>query len=102
MGWSHIPNMDNTTFSAEDNPFAGPKSQPTGKVFVCMPSDDWLCNKLKKLNLTLIQGYPSCSSEAGGLLKDQRSHRLSGTGCILTNERLLLLGLPLGNLMPQD
>ena len=32
MGWSHIPDMNNTTSSTEDNPFAGPKSQPTGKV----------------------------------------------------------------------
>ena len=41
-------------------------SQP---VSVCMPSDEWLCNKLKKL--TLMEGYPSSSSEARGLLKDQ-------------------------------
>ena len=45
-----------TTSSTEDNPFAGPKLQPAGKMSVCMPPDDWLCNKLKKLNLTLVEG----------------------------------------------
>ena len=36
-----------------------------------MPTDEWLCKKMGKLNLTLVEGYPSRSSEAGGLLKDQ-------------------------------
>ena len=71
MGWSHIPEMDTAASKSEDNPFAGPKTQPTGKVSVSMPSDEWLCSKMGKLNLTLTEGYPSHSSEAGGLLKDQ-------------------------------
>ena len=32
MGWTHIPDMDTTTGSAEDNPFAGPKLQTPGKI----------------------------------------------------------------------
>ena len=36
-----------------------------------MPTDEWLCKKMGKLNLTLTEGYPSRSSEASGLLKDQ-------------------------------
>ena len=71
MGWSHIPEVDAAASKSEDNPFAGPKTQPTGKVSVSMPTDEWLCNKMGKLNLTLTEGYPSRSSEAGGLLKDQ-------------------------------
>ena len=35
------------------------------------PTDERLCRKLSKLNLTLVEGYPSCSSETGGLQKDQ-------------------------------
>ena len=27
--------------------------------------------EMSRLNLTLVQGYPTCTSEAGGLLKDQ-------------------------------
>ena len=71
MGWNHIPEIDTATSKSEDNPFAGPKVQPTGKVSVTMPTDEWLCNKMGKLNLTLTEGYPSRSTEAGGLLKDQ-------------------------------
>ena len=71
MGCTHIPEVDSTTSKSEDNPFAGPKSQPTGKVSVSMPTDEWLCSKMGKLNLTITEGYPSRSSEAGGLLKDQ-------------------------------
>ena len=71
MGWGHIPEVDTAASKSEDNPFAGPKAQPTGKIAVSMPTDEWLCNKMGKLNLTLTEGYPSRSSEAGGLLKDQ-------------------------------
>ena len=68
MGWSHIHDMDISTNTAEDNPFARPKTQVTGKMSVQMPVHDWLC---RKLNISLVEGYPSRSSEAGGLLKDQ-------------------------------
>ena len=71
MGWTHIPDMDAAAATSDDNPFAGPKAQPMGKVSVNMPTDEWLRRKMGKLNLTLVEGYPSRSSEAGGLLKDQ-------------------------------
>ena len=71
MGWTDIPDIDTTTSTSDDNPFAGPRTQSTGKVSVKMPTDEWLCKKMGKLNLTLVEGYPSRSSEAGGLLKDQ-------------------------------
>ena len=71
MGWTHIADMDTATATSDDNPFAGPKTQLTGKVSVKMPIDKFLCRKMGKLNLTLVEGYPSRSSEAGSLLKDQ-------------------------------
>ena len=71
MGWTHIPDMDTTTGSSEDNPFAGPRLQTQGKISVQLPTDEWLCRKLSKLNLTLTDGYPSRSAEAGGLQRDQ-------------------------------
>ena len=71
MGWTHIPDMDTTTGSSEDNPFAGPKLQTPGRISVQLPTDEWLCRKLSKLNLTLTDGYPSRSAEAGGLQRDQ-------------------------------
>ena len=70
MGWSHIPEVDNTTATSDDNPFAGPKTVTPGKVSVRMPTEEWLCKKLGKLNLTIAEGYPSRGSEAGGLAKD--------------------------------
>ena len=70
MGWSDIPELESTTSTADDNPFAGPKTVAPGKVSVRMPTEDWLCRKLAKLNLTLVEGYPSRGSEPGGLGKD--------------------------------
>ena len=70
MGWPHIPEMDSTASTSDDNPFAGPKTVTPGKVSVKMPTEDWLYRKLAKLNLTLVEGYPSRGSEASGLAKD--------------------------------
>ena len=68
MGWTHIPHMDASSATSDDNPFAGPKTQTPGKVSVQVHTNDWLCKKLNKLNLTLVEGYPSQSLEAGGFL----------------------------------
>ena len=70
IGCSHIPDMDSATNTSEDNPFAGPKTPVPNKVSVQMPTEDWLCRKLAKLNLTLDEGYPSHGSETSGLSKD--------------------------------
>ena len=70
MNWSHIPDIDSDTTISEDNPFAGPKMHTPGKVSVNLLTDEWICKKMSKLNLTLTPGYPTHTSEAGGLLKD--------------------------------
>ena len=61
--------MDNSS-SADDNPFAGPKQQSLSKISVKLPIDEGLCKNIDKLNITLVEGYPSWESEAGGLQKD--------------------------------
>ena len=71
MGWTHIPDIESAAGSSEDNPFVGPKMQTQGKVSVHLPTDEWLCRKISKLNLTLTDGYPSRGAEAGGLHRDQ-------------------------------
>ena len=71
MSWNHIPDIDSGATTSEDNPFAGPKLHTPGKVSVNLPTDEWLCRKMSKLNITLVQGYPTRTSEAGGLLRDQ-------------------------------
>ena len=71
MGWTHIPDLEYSPASRTDNPWLGHRSQPVGKLSVLLPSEDWLCRKLENLNLVLIEGYPSKSSEPGGLHVDQ-------------------------------
>ena len=71
MGWTHVPDMDTFSSSADDNPFQAPKQQPPGRISVKLPTDEWLCKKMDKLNITLVEGHPSRASEAGGLQKDQ-------------------------------
>ena len=71
MGWTHVPDLDSGTKMSDDNPFAGPKLQHPCKASVNLPTDEWLCNKLSKLNITLVQGYPSRTTEAGTLQRDQ-------------------------------
>ena len=68
MGWSNIPHIDSSNTASDDNPFSAPKVPVPGKVPVQMSTEDWLC---KKLNLTLVEGYPSRSLETDGLMKDQ-------------------------------
>ena len=63
MGWTYIPDIVTNAGSSE--------LQTPGKVSVQLPTDEWLCRKIAKLNLTLTDGYPSCSAEAGGLQRDQ-------------------------------
>ena len=71
MDWKFIPDVDTATSDSNNNPFAGSKQQPVGKISVNLPTDDWLCQKMDQLKLTLIEGYPSRSLEASGLQRDQ-------------------------------
>ena len=71
MGLHEIPDYDSTASSLDDNPFAGSRAKPTGKVSVKLPVDEWLCKKFEKLNVTVAEGYPSRNTETGGLLRDQ-------------------------------
>ena len=82
MAWTHIPDLEYSPTSRADNPWIGHRSQPVGKVSILLPPEDWLCKKLENMNLVLIEGYPSKSSEPGGLHMDQfyapLNHRVTG------------------------
>ena len=54
-----VPHTGCCLSSTEDNPYAAPKQQPTGKICVNLPTDDWLYCKMDRFNPTLVQGYPS-------------------------------------------
>ena len=43
IGWHQIPDFDSVSSSLDDNPFAGSRVKPTGKVSVKLPVDEWLC-----------------------------------------------------------
>ena len=68
MGGTCTPDVSMS--SAKDNPFAAPEQQPVGNITINLPTGDWLCQKMDKLNLTLVQGYPSRSLEIGSLMRD--------------------------------
>ena len=73
MGWHHIPAFE-TDFSEPDksnNPWKGKKPRKPTRISVAMPPDDWLCQKLEHLNLTVAEGYPSRSQDSAGLKRDQ-------------------------------
>ena len=68
MGWHK---SQSSRLCPDDNPFAGARVQPTGKVSVKLPVDNWLCRKIGKLNLTITEGYPARKTNTAVLLKDQ-------------------------------
>ena len=63
MWWHQVPEFESTSSSQDDNPFAGLRTQAIGKVPVKLPSHECLCRKMKKLNITLTEGYPTCGSK---------------------------------------
>ena len=72
MGWHHIPAFE-TDFSEPDksnNPWKGKNPRKPTRISVAMPPDDWLCQKLERLNLTVAEGYPSRSQDSAGLRRD--------------------------------
>ena len=70
MGWSRIPDFDNSS-SADDSPFTVPKQHSTGTISVNLPTDEWLCKTLDGLNIKLVEGCPSRTSETDGLQCNQ-------------------------------
>ena len=78
MNWHKVPEFETVSSTADDNPFAGARVQPTGKVSVKLPVDDWLCRKMSSLNLTLTEGYPTRNTHNTDLLRDPRSSRWYG------------------------
>ena len=71
MGWTQIPEFDAASSSQDNNPFTGSRTLHTGKVSVKVPVDDWLCRKFEKPNLTVPEGFPSCTSDTAGLNRDK-------------------------------
>ena len=73
MGWSHIPvyESDLSEPDKSNNPWKGKNPKKPARLSVAMPPDDWLCQKLERLNTTVAEGYPSRAQDSTGLKKDQ-------------------------------
>ena len=86
MNWHRVPEFETVSSTADDNPFASTRVQPTGKVSVKLPVDDWLCRKMSSLNLTIKEGYPTRNSDntgSSGISSSKPLDLLDGTGCML-------------------
>ena len=73
MGCHHIPTFetDYTEPDKSNNPLKGKHPRKPTRISVAMPPDDWLCQKLECLNLTVAEGYPSRAQDSAGLKRDQ-------------------------------
>ena len=73
MGWDYIPVFESDLAEPDksNNPWRGKHPRKPARISVAMPPDDWLCQKLEKLNTTVAEGYPSRAQDAAGLKKDQ-------------------------------
>ena len=56
MGWDFIPDLESSATSSSDNPWAGGRPQPVGRVSVAFPAEEWLCKKFEDLNCTTQLG----------------------------------------------
>ena len=73
MGWNHIPTFESDLSEPDksNNPWKGKLPKRPARISVAMPPDDWLCQKLEKLNTVVAEGYPSRAQDSAGLKKDQ-------------------------------
>ena len=94
MSLQKIPEFQTSSFLADDNPFVGPRTQPTRKISVKLLTDEWLCHEMEKPNLTIVENYPSRNSEArvslGTSLLRYPSHKIDGTTSTLSSKALLV------------
>ena len=72
MRWHQVPEFESSASSQDDNPFASLRTQAIGKIPVQLPSDEWLCRNMEKLNINLTEGYPTRSSKAFVIPKTEK------------------------------
>ena len=59
MGWHHIPTFESDYSEPDEsnNLWKGKHPRKPSRISVSMPLDNWLCQKLERLNLTVAEGY---------------------------------------------
>ena len=73
MGWNHIPVFESDLSEPDksNNPWKGKNPKKLARISVTMLPDDWLCQKLERLNTTIAEGYPSRAQDSASLKKDK-------------------------------
>ena len=73
MGWTYIPDFESDLNEPgkSNNPWKGKNPKRPARISVEMPPDDWLCQKLERLNTVVAEGYPSRAQDSAGLKTDQ-------------------------------
>ena len=73
MGWTHIPDFESDLNEPDksNDPWKGKNPKRPARISVDMPPDDWLCQKLERLNTVVAEGYPSRAQDSAGLKRDQ-------------------------------
>ena len=73
MGWNHIPPFESDLLEPDksNNLWKGKAPKRPARNSVAMPQDDWLRQKLEKLNTMVAEGYPSRAQDSAGLKRDQ-------------------------------
>ena len=89
MGWDYIPVFENglSEPNKSNNPWRGKHPRKPTRISVAMPPDDWVCQKLEKLNTTVAEGYPSIGHRTLPVLRRTSllrspNLRAGGTKCI--------------------
>ena len=69
----HIPVFESNVAAPDtpNNPWKGKHPKKQARISVAMPPDDWLCQKLERLNTTVAEGYPSRAQDSAGLKREQ-------------------------------
>ena len=95
MGWNHIRvyESDLSEPDKSNNPWKGRNPKKPARISVAMPPpppppDDWLCQKLEKLNTTIAEGYPSRAQDSAEIQSSSRFRifKASGIRCIPLNQ----------------
>ena len=73
MGWDDIPVFESDLSEPDksNNLWRSKHPRKPARISVAMLPDDWLCQKLEKLNTTVAEGYPSKAQDSASLKKDQ-------------------------------
>ena len=104
MNWHRVPEFETVSSTADDNPFAGTHVQPTGKVSVKLPVDDWLCRcpVLTSQSRKATQPETLTTLASSEISSSKPLDRLDGMGCMLRKTVKVLQFVPVHRTWPNS